>query len=77
MKRNNIESSQSEFICDNCNHDKEYPAYSQLALHFWYGSKNDMKQGNIHLCDECAENMIYLVKKEFGIKNFLTTIEEF
>jgi hypothetical protein len=71
-----IDDCESEFICDNSIHTNKCPAYGQLAIHFWLGSKNDMKQGTIHLCDKCAENIIFLIKKELKIKDFLKPIEE-
>lgn len=71
------ETEPSEFICDNTCHSKEQPAFGQLSIHFWYGSQFDMKQGTVHLCDECAKNMMFLLKKEFGLKeNFLKPIIE-
>jgi len=66
-----------EFICDNPVHKEERPAYSQVAIHSWYGGKNPFKQGSLHLCDECAENVVFLLSKEFQQKKFLKPIEEF
>ncbi len=65
------------FICDNPIHDKEMPAFSQLMLHSWYGSKYEMTQGSIHLCDSCAKTAQLIIQNEFGIKNFLKNVEEF
>ena len=70
-------SFEQEFICDNKNHTSDKPAYGMITIHFWYGSKNDLKAGSIHVCDECGKKMISLLKKEFGIKDFLKQIEEF
>lgn len=58
-----------EPICENVKHTSETPAFSQVMIHFWYGSKNDMKQGSLHLCDECSDKLIHLLKKEYGVKD--------
>lgn len=77
MKRSKIEPGQSEFLCDNeHHHGEEHPAYGQLTIHFWYGSEFDMKQGALHLCDECSKDIMFLIKKEFGTKKFLNPIIE-
>ena len=76
MTKISDDNCELEFICDNSIHTDEHPAYGQLTIHFWLGSKNDMKQGTVHLCDKCAENVISLLKKELGIKDFLKPIEE-
>ncbi len=65
----------AEFACDNPYHEQTV-AHGQLSMHFWYGSQHDLKQGQIHLCDKCAEKVMYLLKQEFGIKDFLKPIEE-
>jgi len=76
MKKN-TNSLTDDFICDNPAHKEERPAYSQVSIHSWHGSKNPFKQGTLHLCDECAENVVFLLSKEFQQKKFLKSIEEF
>lgn len=66
-----------DFVCDNKHHVEDTLAYGMISIHFWYGSKNDMKAGSIHVCDECGEKLISLLKKELGVKDFLKQIEEF
>ena len=69
-------SSTPEFQCDCKTHTDQ--AHSQLTLWFWYGSKYDMSQGNLHMCDKCAEEVMEYLKKKFDIEGkFLTKIEEF
>lgn len=66
-----------EHVCQNNHHTADKPAYGQATVHFWYGSTHDLKGGSLYLCDECGEKAIELLKKEFGIKDFLKPIEEF
>ncbi len=66
-----------ELICQNVNHPSEITAHGQVSISFWYGSKNDLKQGTINLCDDCGEKAIAILTKEFGVKDFLKPIEEF
>lgn len=77
MKISHVDDLKDEFICDNPSHSNESEAHAQVTVHFWYGSKNDMKQGSIHLCDECADKVISFLEKEFQLKNFLKPIAEF
>lgn len=77
MRRLDITTSKEEIVCDNSAHSTEQPAHGQLTIHFWYGSKHSMKQGTLHLCDECADDVLFLLKKEFKLKDFLKPIEEF
>jgi hypothetical protein len=75
MKINNV-LDPAEFICDCPQHKEKIPAFGLLSLHFWNGSEYAFKQGQLHLCDKCAEDIMYLLKKEFGVKDFLKPIEE-
>jgi len=76
MKTVDFTTGKEEIFCDGPDHAQR-EAHGQVTIHFWYGSKNDMKQGSLHLCDECADNVMFLLEKEFKTKNFLKTIEEF
>ena len=72
MKKDKVDDGQSEFMCDGCGKD----AFGQLYFHFWYGSKNDMTAGGLHLCDNCADKTLHLLTKEFAVKDFLKPIIE-
>lgn len=76
MKIIDFKTGKEEIFCDSPNHPKT-EAHGQISVHFWFGSKNDMKQGSLHLCDDCADNLMRLLETEFKTKNFLKTIEEF
>lgn len=65
--------NENTFICDCCKSE----AFGLLSMHFWYGSKHDMKQGSVHACDVCADKIIKYIKDTFHIEKFLTNIEEF
>ena len=66
-----------EFKCDCKCHKNDKQALGQLSMWFWYGSEYDMKQGNIHMCDECAKDVMKYLNEKFKIVKFLTKIEEF
>jgi hypothetical protein len=68
-------SSVPEFDCD-CKNHKEKQAHGKLTMWFWYGSEYDIKQGSIHLCDECAKEVMNYLKQKFNTEKFLTKIEE-
>jgi len=53
----------SEFRCDIHN-DRE--ACVQLTLAAGYGSKYDLQEIRLDLCDECADNLIHDLKLRFG-----------
>ena len=55
----------SEYYCDK-HPDKE--CFSELKTISWYGSEFDLTGIEIHLCDECLEEMYKLLEKEFKIK---------
>ncbi len=63
---------EAEFTCDSCGKQ----AFGQLQMHFWYGSKMDLSQGTVHLCDECAQKVIDSLKSNFGIDVQLKEITE-
>lgn len=67
------DNGNSEFTCDACGEE----AFGQVSVHFWYGSKNDMKQGQVHICDDCAEEVIKYLQQKFNKEKFLIEINEF
>jgi len=56
---------ESKYFCDK-HPDRE--CYSEIRTISWYGSKFDMMGMEIHLCDECLENMYAVLEKEFLTK---------
>lgn len=65
-------SEQVEFICDSCKKE----AYGCLQFSFWYGSKRDMTQANIHLCDDCAKTAISSLNSSLNISMSFVDITE-
>ena len=67
MKKVNVETvlEESQYFCDK-HPDRE--CSSELKTASWYGSKFDMTGIEIHLCDECLEEMNALLLLTFGIK---------
>ena len=59
------DNEESKFFCD---HHPDRECFGQLKMNFWYGSQHDMTEIEIHLCDECLEEMYKLLEKEFKIK---------
>lgn len=66
------QSEEATFYCDSCGIE----AFGQLSIHFWYGSKMDMSQAQIHLCDDCAKRIMESLKTNFGIDIHLNEITE-
>lgn len=60
------------FICDSCGSE----AFSQLSANYWYGSKHDMTQWKLHLCDDCANNAIKELEKILQVHIKLEDITE-
>jgi len=56
---------ESQFFCDK-HPDRE--CFSELKTASWYGSNHDMTGIEIHLCDECLEEMYELLEKKFTVK---------
>ena len=56
-----------KYYCDN-NHHAERECHSSLKTLSWYGSKFDNTGLELHLCDECLEEMYKLLYREFGYK---------
>jgi hypothetical protein len=65
MKKVLVPYQREEFIkyCDK--HDRR-ECDGNLWLTFGYGSKHDMSEVSIDLCDECADKLLEYLKKEFG-----------
>jgi len=55
---------QAEYFCDR--HPKRR-AYADLKTQAWYGSIHDLTGVEVHLCDECLEQLLRLVKRKFKI----------
>lgn len=56
---------ESKFFCDR-HPDRE--CFSRLFATSWYGSKFDSLSMEVHLCDECLEEMYRLFKEKFGVE---------
>jgi hypothetical protein len=56
---------ESKYFCDK-HPDRE--CYSEIRTISWYGSLFDMMGLEIHLCDECLENMYKVLESEFSVK---------
>lgn len=56
---------ESKYFCDK-HPDRE--CFSELKTASWYGSNHDMTGIEIHLCDECLDEMYQLLEQKFGIK---------
>jgi NAD-dependent SIR2 family protein deacetylase len=57
------QSEEATYYCDKHN-DRQ--CYGHLRMNFWYGSKFDMSGNEVHLCDECAEEVMKYLKTVFG-----------
>jgi len=56
---------EAKYFCDK-HPDRE--CFSELKTASWYGSSHDMTGIEIHLCDECLEEMYKFLEEKFGIK---------
>jgi len=56
---------EAKYFCDK-HPDRE--CFSELKTISWYGSDYDMQGIELHLCDECLEEMYTLLQQKFGIK---------
>lgn len=54
-----------QYFCDK-HPDRE--CFSELKTASWYGSKYDLTGLEVHLCDECLEEMTKLIEEKFGVK---------
>jgi hypothetical protein len=60
-----LQEHQNEIAKYYCDKHSDRECYSELKISSWYGSKFDMNENTIHLCDECVSNIYELIKKEF------------
>ena len=56
---------EAQYFCDK-HPDRE--CYTELRIMGWYGSKFDMMMGEVHLCDECMEEIIEMIEEKFKVK---------
>ena len=56
---------ESKYVCDK-HPDRE--CFSELRTASWYGSTFDMTGIEIHLCDECLNELYAELLTKFGIK---------
>jgi hypothetical protein len=56
---------EAQYFCDK-HPDRE--CFSELKTCSWCGSKFDMTGIEIHLCDECLEEMYKLLREKFEIE---------
>lgn len=55
---------EAQYYCDK-HPDRE--CFSELKTISWYGSKHDLTGLEIHLCDECLDEIIKMAKEKFNI----------
>lgn len=67
MKKIFNDSVKEEFKCF-CDKHPDKECFSELKAFSWYGSKFDMIGIEIHLCDECLNEMYDMLEKRFKIK---------
>lgn len=67
MKKTIIETvlEEVQYFCDK-HPDRE--CFSELKTVSWYGSKYDMTGIEIHLCDECLEELYNTLNNKFKIQ---------
>ncbi len=67
MKKIIVQSvrEEAQFFCDK---HPERECYSELKTLSWYGSIFDNMRIEIHLCDECLENLYAEIKLKLGIE---------
>ena len=53
----------SIYYCDN---HPDVECYSELHTLSWYGSKYDLLAIEIHLCDECMDEMYKFLNSKFN-----------
>lgn len=56
---------EAKYFCDR--HPRR-ECYSELKTMSWYGSKFDMLSAEIHLCDECLEELYRDLKLKFKVE---------
>lgn len=65
MKKILVEAvrEESEYYCDK---HPERRCYSELKTLSWYGSQFDTTGIELHLCDECLEQLYAEIKENFN-----------
>lgn len=63
---------EAEYYCDSCGVE----AFIEVKMNAWYGSKFDMSQTTIHLCDDCWVRIKDTLKSGFGIDGKTESITE-
>ena len=63
------QKEEAVLLCDKHN-DRECNGHMWLT--FGYGSKHDMQEMSLDMCDECADKFLAYLKKEFGNQAKLT-----
>lgn len=56
---------EAQYFCDK---HPERECFTELKTASWYGSKFDLTGIEVHLCDECLEEMLTLLELKFGVK---------
>lgn len=56
---------EAKYFCDK-HSDRE--CFTKVITSCWYGSKFDMLNLKMHLCDECMEKFYNYVKETFGVE---------
>ena len=62
---NNSSSSDIKYYCDR---HPTRECFSELKTSSWYGSKFDFTELEIHLCDECIEELYKILEQKFNVK---------
>lgn len=63
---------EAQYFCDSCGVE----CFTELKFSAWYGSKFDLTQTTMHLCDECWERVKQSLKDGFGIEGKTEDINE-
>lgn len=51
-----------------CDKHPDRECYSELLTSSWYGSKFDLLTVELHLCDECIDNIYKMINTEFKVQ---------
>lgn len=54
---------EAKYYCDSCGVE----CFLEVIMSAWYGSKNDLTKGTVHLCDECWDKVKTMFHDQFGI----------
>ena len=55
---------EAKFFCDK---HKDREAFTEVRTMCWYGSKFDLMNVTVNLCDECMEEFYADIKQKFGV----------